>query len=95
MERSLSNTAKFTQLKGEVVIFFDEYGKSIRTNVCSFVDGVLKPFRLSIVQKILQADVGDRGVKGASLRLCSSKVINGRVGGTIDFTVKVKAARFC
>tara|TARA_R100001039_G_scaffold8773_1_gene4370 strand:+ start:66 stop:1799 length:1734 start_codon:yes stop_codon:yes gene_type:complete len=87
MANLLSNAAKFSQLKGEVVIFCDECDKKVRINVKDSGCGITDAFRPRIFQKFSQSDASDRRVKGGTgLGLSISKAITEQMGGTIGFT---------
>ena len=87
MANLLSNAAKFSQLKGEVVIFCDECDKKVRINVKDSGCGISDAFRSRIFQKFSQSDASDRRVKGGTgLGLSISKAITEQMGGTIGFT---------
>ncbi|MCP1319670.1 GAF domain-containing protein [Halomonas sp. 707B3] len=86
MANLLSNAAKFSQLKGEVVIFCDECDKSVRINVKDSGCGIPDAFRARIFQKFSQSDASDRRVKGGmGLGLSISKAITEQMSGTIGF----------
>ncbi|MFP3342052.1 ATP-binding protein [Halomonas sp. SIMBA_159] len=87
MTNLLSNAAKFSPMKSEVVIYCDEGDESIRINVKDMGCGIPENFRARIFQKFAQADASDRRIKGGTgLGLSISKAITEQMGGTIGFS---------
>lgn len=82
----LSNALKFSPVQGEVRLYSELEGQSVRILVSDQGPGIPADFTARIFEKFSQADASDRRQKGGTgLGLAISKELIERMGGTIGF----------
>jgi signal transduction histidine kinase len=82
----LSNALKFSPAQGEVRLYSELEGQSVRILVSDQGPGIPVDFTARIFKKFSQADASDSRQKGGTgLGLAISKELIERMGGTIGF----------
>jgi PAS domain S-box-containing protein len=82
----LSNALKFSPPQGEVRLYSELVGQSVRILVSDQGPGIPADFTARIFEKFAQADASDRRQKGGTgLGLAISKELIERMGGSIGF----------